>query len=109
MDETILPSANSLANYAIRDIARAGNLRSRVIDSPRVGSEARSGVAVYRNRANGEFFWGELGRWAGSGEDAAEEAQLNEGLATLDYNVEDDLAQPSHGRFATSLSVLEQF
>lgn len=66
---------------------------SRVIDSPRVGSEARSGVAVYRNRANGEFFWGELGRWAGSGEDAAEEAQLNEGLATLDYDVETDLAQ----------------
>jgi ribosomal protein L35AE/L33A len=66
---------------------------SRVIESPRVGSEARSGVAVYLNRANGEFFWGDIGRLAGSGEDAQEEATLNEGLATLDYDVEVDLAE----------------
>lgn len=66
---------------------------SRVTQSPHVGSEAASGVAVFHHRANGEFFWGELGRLSSAGADAAEEAQLNEGLNTLGYDVEADLAQ----------------
>lgn len=54
MDETILPSANSLANYAVRDIVRAGNLRSRVIDSPRVrhANLLRKPTIIFVNRAS---------------------------------------------------------
>lgn len=54
MDETILPSANSLANYALRDIVRAGNLRSRVIDSPRVrhANLMRKPMVLFVNRGS---------------------------------------------------------
>lgn len=54
MDETILPSANSLANYALRDIVRVGNLRSRVIDSPRArhANLLRKPSIVFINRAS---------------------------------------------------------
>lgn len=68
---------------------------SRVTKSPRVGSEKgdADGVAVYYNRAKGDYWFGKLGQWAGRNEDADSEIYINDGLASIGYDLEEDLAE----------------
>lgn len=90
-----------------RSIQRMAIVTSRVTRSTRVGSEAESGVAVYNHRSVGEFFWGRLGRWAGSDDDAAEEIDLNNGLIEMGYDIAPDMAERFEQAFARNAVGME--
>lgn len=79
-------------NSSHRDsINRLVLVTSRVVDSRHVGSEARSGVAAYNHRADGEFFLGKIGRKLNAGEDREDELLLNEGLYDIGYDLKQEL------------------